>query len=170
MREEAILLASPAVQEFLNAVRIEHRSYPSRCVPGESICRELDGQPFDWGDKDHNLVWARGLAQEIVNDPAESHEECAASLETYLNGASRGVYVDPVAGQTIDRMLEAFAPEGFTFWRWSVLRLTDYLGWKTNTGAYVIRDRAEMSFEPAIETILDAAQAALSAAGMPHIR
>jgi hypothetical protein len=167
-QEEAALLARPGVAAFLSSMRSETATFASRCVPGEPLPRMLSGEKFDW-DAENLLTDCRDTATKIINDVdykwGKTQELCQQFLAR-LEGSEPGVFVDPVACETVDRALVAFAPPDFIAYYLLLLDLVEYFGTKRSDGSYVF-SRKEMNCEEWLGKFWDQTSEALELSDLP---
>lgn len=165
----AKLLANPDVAAFLQSAREEHATFSKRCHAGISVCAMIGGGPFTW-DEDNFLTDARNVATKIVADAdyqwRGTQKVCQEFLDHLDHGASKNIFLDPVACKTAELALIAFAKPDFTEWYLLLLDLAQYFGTKHADGSYFFT-RKDMNDEEWLGDIFDQSSEVLQIAGLP---
>jgi hypothetical protein len=138
------------VDRYRAAKQKEAATFASRCIPGETLCRNLDGSVFAW-PSNHFLSEAREVAREIVSDPdykyPETKKQCADFLSNLESGATQGLFLDSIAADNAELMIVAFAKPDFELFSLHILDLCEYFGWKDISGNRVLNDSTFLATE-----------------------
>jgi hypothetical protein len=106
-------------------------------VPGQTVCKENGGVEFNWRPE-HPLTVLRTYARQIADGSIVAGEltrrACARFLGDLENGASREIFIDPVAVQNIDIWFDKFGEPGLKLQPWELYIVGQILGWKRPTG------------------------------------
>jgi phage terminase large subunit-like protein len=125
----------PTLTEFLNRVKQERATFAQRLIPDETTCRDADLKPYGWLESDAATV-ARKYAADVLSGAIVACEGIQRSAKRFLSdleqGASRGLFFDPLAARHIAQWTEWFC--GIKPLPWQVFILANLFGWKTPSG------------------------------------
>jgi phage terminase large subunit-like protein len=125
------------LDEFIAQVKDERESFFERLVPEQTVCKENGGVEFNWRPE-HALTTIRDYARQIADGSIVAGEltrrACARFLGDLENGATREIFIDPVAVQNIDTWFDKYGEPGMKLQPWELFIVGQLLGWKRPTG------------------------------------
>lgn len=131
---QAAAPAPATLQTFLAAVQRERSTFAARLEPTITVVEDFDG-PYTWPEKDPATV-ARQYCMDVVGGTIVAGDllkrACARHLEDLDNGATAGLYFDPVAARHICDFAQRYCK--LPLMTWQVWVLSSIFGWKKPSG------------------------------------
>ena len=148
----------PHVTAWLESAQREAETFSSRCKPGESVCRLFNGEKFTWPEFNY-LTQVRNLCIRISQDEQyrwpRTRKQCAEFMENLASGASRDVFVDPVAIDNIKLLITAFGDQDLKLDLLTLFDMVEYFALKHKDGGYILNEAEMLGFPVEVIAMLD---------------
>jgi hypothetical protein len=146
VEEKAVEEKAPAPKMglglFIERVKHERKTFFDRLVPGQTVCKDFEGE-FTW-KPEHPLTVIRTYAEQVVNGcivaGGFTRQACARFLGDLDAGASRELFIDPVAVDNINTWFKYFGEPEFDLQPWELFIVGQLFGWKLPSGLRRFRE------------------------------
>ena len=127
---------------FIERVKHERKTFFGRLVPGQTVCKDFEGE-FTW-KPEHPLTIIRTYAEQVANGDIVAggftRQACARFLGDLDAGASRELFIDPVAVDNISTWFKCFGEPKFDLQPWELFIVGQLFGWKQPKGLRRFRE------------------------------
>lgn len=157
--------ANPAVTDYLAATALELESFSRRCIPTDTLTRNLDGSTFSW-PANQWLTKCRDYAQGRLADPEcpeYTKEICTRFIQDLATSADHCWHMDVVGCANVEKMYAAWGSPDTKLNMLRLLAVVEWLGWKDATGQMRFENERLLDFHEADITVLDQMILALQA-------
>jgi len=125
--------------DFIARVKHERETFDARLLPGCTVLRaDLDKeQAFAWLEA-HPLTRMKDYAEGVVNGSVIAGSLAVLAAQRFLkdltDGATRGIFIDPLAVENIATWFAEFNVPDFVLQPWELFILGQAFGWKRPSG------------------------------------
>lgn len=129
--------APPAIslEAFLAATAQQRATFAARLVPGQTVCLDTGGVPYEWPEGDASYQ-AREYCQRVTQGAIPACDllkrACARHLYDLEHGAERGLFYDPLAARQIVEWFRDFC--GMALADWQIFVAVSLHGWRLPSG------------------------------------